>query len=482
MRYRHLTLLALLGLAIGGCATMNTHHENTPGTATFLSEQDMEFLKGMTVDVLKASLVKEGESVGGAGPNITGGPLIRPGGRNAYPAFWIRDYAMALDAGFMPEDWQEHMLRLTARHQQLEQIHLASGSLVTPGAIPDHITFGGKPIFYPGVLDDFEGQGGEQWGKIPCLDDAYYFIHMVHTYVVKTGDTMLLRQDFEGVPLLDRLELAFNMPPSDKSGVVAVSEEYRGVNFGFYDTVVHTGGLLYATLLKVRAADEIGQLLVMAGKREEASIYLSTANALKHNIPLFFRTDNAEDRSGMLRASTEKSAQRDVWGTAFAVYLDVMPKWRQINAAKSLAEAYKEGTLAWRGNIRHVATDEDFSDATAWEVAYAQKNTYQNGAYWGAPAGWVCYAIAMVDIDAARKLANEYIEELREGDFRKGPEYGSPWECMHPDNDHRQNPVYLATVAVPYAAFKRINDEVAEGMLPLPDFTPEALQSMKRRR
>ena len=57
---------------------------------------------------------------------------------------------------------------------------------------------------------------------------------------------------------------------------------------------------------------------------------------------------------------------------------------------------------------------------------------------------------------AARRLAREYIEELREGDFRKGKEFGSPWECFHPDNDHRQNPVYMTSVTCPLAAFRRI--------------------------
>ena len=61
--------------------------------------------------------------------------------------------------------------------------------------------------------------------------------------------------------------------------------------------------------------------------------------------------------------------------------------------------------------------------------------------------------------DRGERLPREYVQELRDGDFRKGPAYGSPWECMHPAGNHRQNPVYLASVSVPLAAFERIERE-----------------------
>ena len=66
----------------------------------------------------------------------------------------------------------------------------------------------------------------------------------------------------------------------------------------------------------------------------------------------------------------------------------------------------------------------------------------------GSTAG-IGYAIA-------KSLAAEYLEELREGDFRKGPEFGSPYECFHPQGDHRQNPVYLTSVTCPLATFVRM--------------------------
>jgi len=120
-----------------------------------------------------------------------------------------------------------------------------------------------------------------------------------------------------------------------------------------------------------------------------------------------------------------------------------------------LASSYKKGYLAYNGNIRHILTCDDFNDSTSWEISLAKKNTYQNGAYWGTPTGWVCYAIAKADKDIARQLANEYIGDLRLNDYRKGDEFEAPYECFHPSG-HKQNPVYLTSVTCPYAVFKRL--------------------------
>ena len=101
---------------------------------------------------------------------------------------------------------------------------------------------------------------------------------------------------------------------------------------------------------------------------------------------------------------------------------------------------------------RHILTIDDFNDSTAWETSLAKKNTYQNGAYWGTPTGWICYAIANAEFALAQKLADEYIEDLRKNDFRKGGGSGAPWECFHPSG-HRQNPVYMTTVTCPLIVF-----------------------------
>jgi len=183
-------------------------------------ETSMAYLTDLAAAVVEASRVRPGECVAGIGPNVTGGTLVRPGGRDCYPAFWIRDFAMSLDAGLFTPGEVVHALLLTAGRQADEEWHTPSGSLVPHGAIADHITFGGLPIFFPGTLEDYEGQG-MPWGRTPSLDDHYYFVEMAWYAVVELGREDLLLADINGVTSMDRLRLAFSVPKvREETGLV----------------------------------------------------------------------------------------------------------------------------------------------------------------------------------------------------------------------------------------------------------------------
>jgi hypothetical protein len=412
----------------------------------------MQFAEALTADVLEASRVYPGQSVAGYGPNATGGTLIRPGGRDCYPSYWIRDFAMSLECGLVSPAEMEHALRLTASRQQSTDWHTPSGSLVPRGAIADHITFDGKPIFFPGSMD-YDKQG-QPWGYYPSLDDHFFFVDIAWQLISQGNRLGILDAVIEGMSLLDRLDLAFAVPSVDAdTQLVCCDEEKRGVSFGFTDIVVHTGYLLFCSLLRFRAAKQLAQMHQLRGAQQRAQAYEAIAQTAATSIRSTFALEN-----GLLKASTGKSAQVDVWGSAFAVYCGLWDGEDGQRACRALAHALSQGTIAWRGNIRHVPTDGDHSAESAWEQVVGQwpKNHYQNGAYWNTPTGWVCYAVAQVDGRAARQLATEYVDQLREDDFRQGPEFGAPYECIHPQGDHRQNPVYLTSMTCPLAAFKRL--------------------------
>jgi hypothetical protein len=323
--------------------------------------------------------------------------------------------------------------------------------MIPLGAIADHIRIDdSNPVYYPGTYDYYR-QGGKTWGLFPPYGDQYFFIHMAWNYMKTTSETDFLLEEINGIKLIDRLEMAFKVPPTRQDGVlVYTTDDFRGVDFGFRDVITITGDLCLPSILKYRASGEMAEILENMGRKDKAAIYLKISDRLKNEIPKTF-----SDRRGMLLASTEKSSQADVWSTSLAVYFGILEGENMKKTCRFLSESYKNGTLAYKGNIRHILTTDDYNDSTAWEYSLATKNTYQNGAYWGTPTGWICFAIAQVDINNARQLANEYIEELKTNDYRKGDEFGAPFECFHPEGNS-QNPVYLASVVCPYAAFKRI--------------------------
>ena len=417
---------------------------------SILGTNDLVFLEQMVKDVMEASRIYPGQKISkDFGPNQTEGVLIRPGGRTSYPAFWIRDYAMSIETGYVSEKEQKHMLELTASTQSDSLIRTKWGTSIPKGSIADHIRIDdGKPIYFPGTYS-FENQGEKKWGMQPPFCDQFFFIQMAYFYVKSFSKTPTLSKEINGVKLINRLEQAYQMPPSHpRSHLVQVDETNRGVDFGFRDAIYITGKLCYASLLKYQAAKQMAYLYGKMRNKSMSLRYQQEANLLKLSIIRTFI-----DTRGMLRASTGISAQADVWATSLAINLGVLTGKSRLKAAQYLRDAYLRGELSQKGNIRHVIKSDDFSATSAWEKSVVPINTYQNGAYWGTPVAWVCQAIAFVDLPSAQKLAKEFIQELREGDFRKGDTFGSPWECF---NDKlTQNPVYLTSVAVPLIIFKK---------------------------
>jgi hypothetical protein len=417
---------------------------------SILGTNDLVFLEQMVKDVMEASRIYPGQKISkDFGPNQTECVLIRPGGRTSYPAFWIRDYAMSIETGYVSEKEQEHMLDLTASTQSDSLIRTKWGTSIPKGSIADHIRIDdGKPIYFPGTYS-FENQGEKKWGMQPPFCDQFFFIQMAYFYVKSFSKTPTLSKEINGVKLINRLEQAYQMPPSHpRSHLVQVDETNRGVDFGFRDAIYITGKLCYASLLKYQAAKQMAYLYGKMRNKSMSLRYQQEANLLKLSIIRTFI-----DTRGMLRASTGMSDQADVWATSLAINLGVLTGKSRLKAAQYLRDAYLRGELSQKGNIRHVIKSDDFSATSAWEKSVVPINTYQNGAYWGTPVAWVCQAIAFVDLPSAQKLAKEFIQELREGDFRKGDTFGSPWECF---NDKlTQNPVYLTSVAVPLIIFKK---------------------------
>ena len=131
--------------------------------------------------------------------------------------------------------------------------------------------------------------------------------------------------------------------------------------------------------------------------------------------------------------------------------LGVIERSAAERALRTITEAVRKKTIVFEGAVRHVPTDLDFSEASAWEkTAGLRLNTYQNGAYWHTPTGWLIAAVRRRDPPLAAELFGDYIQHLRKNDFRlnHGPE--APWECFGPSH-YAQNGVYMTSVTVPVA-------------------------------
>jgi len=412
--------------------------------------ESAQFLIQMARDVVQVCRVEDGATTG-LWMNITGGPLFKPSGRDAYPAFWIRGFALSVESGLFSQGEIRHALWLIASTQPGAPIRFPNGSFVPSHAIADHILFDGTPVFLPGTCNPAD-QGGI-WGVQPPFDNAFFFILLAAHAVLDLRQTHLLSETIAGQPLLDRLEKAFFSVPSDsKTELVVCTEENRGVNFGFMDAIRQTGLLLFASLLRARSAQALRDMAALIGDTSRSFAYQCLAEEIQSHIgPVFQQED------GGLHASTGRSCQPDLWGTAYEVHYGLLDEEREKAAAYFVMRACLLEGASWKGQIRHVSPRQDFSEQSAWEetVIPLPVGHYQNGAFWALPVGWVCDAIGRVDLRAAQTLSEEMIAHFMEEDFRLEPPNGAPWECVHPP-DYRKEGPYLASATVPLIAFRRM--------------------------
>ena len=418
----------------------------------------LEFLRGIASATIESARIRPGQSRSGYGPNTTGITLISPGGN--YPALWTRDFAMSLDCGLISAEEILPQFRLLARCQNGDkERHLPSGGIIPPFSIVDHVNLSGGAVFYPGTYSSGDDQGCPPWGPLPPADDHFYFVHIAHVLWKMLGQTGFLEEKIEGMSLFDRVERAFASPESDaKTGAIIATKERRAVGFGFQDSVYLQGAMSFATLLRYRAAKQLSELCRAKDRPRSAAKYEVIARCIVANIERVFLLPAAQD--GWLRAATEIGRQPDVWATLFALHLGVLSRKSATRARKTIAAAVRApgNTVEYQGAIRHVPSDRYFKPGQCWESGGTGVNTYQSGAFWHTPTGWLVEALQRVDSELAREVSDRFIEHLKGGDFRKGGAQGAPWECFGIKMAGAQNPVYMTSVTLPLA--------VLQGMIP----------------
>jgi hypothetical protein len=215
-----------------------------------------------------------------------------------------------------------------------------------------------------------------------------------------------------------------------------------------------TGHLFFASILRWRTARHLAQLEEALGYSRQACVWREAVASIPRNIQRTF--GDPLRMGGWLMAATEVGRQPDVWGTIYALHLGILDRKTAVAARREIVKALEEGTIAYKGAVRHVPTNHDASPTTAWERTPSGHNTYQNGAYWHTPTGWLISVLSKESPRWARRVFKEMIAHLRQEDFRKGTEYCAPWECFGKDGLAQNNPVFLGSVAVPYGVLKRL--------------------------
>lgn len=224
--------------------------------------------------------------------------------------------------------------------------------------------------------------------------------------------------------------------------------------FIFCDSIYMSGHLLFASLLRCRAARHLAELERSIGEEKRAAVLDAESQRIPRSLVSTFGDKNRI--GGWLMAATEVGRQPDVWGTIYALFLDLLPHDAARAARETIVSALEGGTICYEGALRHVPTNHNASSSSAWERTSTPNNTYQNGAFWHTPTGWLIAILAKTHPDWARRIFEDMVAHFRREDFRQGPTFNAPWECIGPAATAYSNPVFLASATLPYEVLRQL--------------------------
>jgi len=387
-----------------------------------LAPVDQRFWHDQARRIVDSAALPSGAS-SGKYRNTTPYDVHVPGGNMGYPAFWVRDGVMMLGADFISAAEIQGWIRLIASTLRApDDWQVRPGVVVPAYAVPDHINFNGLPSFYPGSYETGEKQGGKPFGKYPPLDDHFYFLNAVYEHWKLTGNTRLfeskVKTSFSELTLAGLCDRVYRIAPVDEASGLCVAgdtETENAKDFGFCDAESKSGKLLFTSLLK--------------------SIRIRSA------IPGAFL------RSGWLHSATGVGNQPDVWGSAFAVSSGALDNSTAAEVSRTLVRAWRNRMTVREGCVRQIPGN------GGWQMSLSKVGEYQNGGYWGTPAGWYIAAMARTDREAAAGMAREFVAFLRS--HRRADGTAEAWEWFNPDTGKHNDPLYVASVALPYISLKQ---------------------------
>jgi hypothetical protein len=449
---------AAIGVAVAGPRSWGA-------SGPLLSRADSQFLADQARRVVNSARLDPGQTKG-KWTNQTSYVLHVPGGNMGYPAYWVRDSVMMLESGYIQAGEIEGWIRCIAATLRNQDWQVRPEVVVPAFAVPDHIDLDGEGSFYPGSYETGTKQGGKPFGKYPPIDDQYYFLFAVYRHWKITGSTDLLKAPIKmktgEMRLADLCEKVYRMAPCDAETALCTAGDIDTENakdFGFCDSVFKSGKLLFPSILKYVAAQQLMELYRAAELPDRTASLESDVHAIRKAIPATFMHQWGPKNETWLDSATSVGNQPDVWGSAYAVYTGAVDEAIAVKIGRALARGYREKSAVRDGCVRNILSN-DPANPNGWQKSLSLPGTYQNGGYWGTAAGWYLAALAKFDRAGARQMSQDFLGFLRKNRREDGT--AESWEWFNPETGKHANPLYVATVGLPYGCLREV------GLLDLP--------------
>lgn len=339
--------------------------------------------------------------------------LYTPDGKGNYRALWTRDFAYLVEnAGdLMPRAEVEAGLR-----------YLIKG-IRADGAAPDRVQPDGLAVYVGGPVERPLGE--------PNLDNPQFLVIAADEHLKRLPRKQAEALFREWATSLDK---TMDWVPRTGSGLVWNDPAKPHSPYGFTDTIGKTGELFFESLLYWTASQRMAEWHRRTGNRDQARHYGQRARLIEKNLATLWN-----EKAGAFFAATMDCRQLDIWGNAYAIWLDFPLAKRRKSVLNFLHDNHDH--YVWRGQVRHLLKGE------YWQrlLAPVPPERYQNGAYWATASGWVMWALAKKDPKLTRRMWDDLIADFRSGEI---------CECVN--EGYRRLPSYVVSATNPLAAARRL--------------------------
>lgn len=212
------------------------------------------------------------------------------------------------------------------------------------------------------------------------------------------------------------------------------------VGYGFQDTAIKSGDVLYESLLQWNASGLLASMAIAHGdmELEERMAALAARIKVAANAKLW------DEAAGLFRASTGYEHDSiDVWGNAMAGAIGFASAEQSLSIHSYFVK--NEADLFYDGQVREIPRPYQWKHV---EPFYEQL-MYQNGGYWATPLHHVLPFLAMRDRDMACRLLNQTVASFRGHGI---------WEWIGPyfPGKTKGAPGYVASAAAAYFASEQL--------------------------
>lgn len=351
-----------------------------------------------------------------AGCRVTahdGTVLYTPDGKGNYRALWTRDFAYMVEyAGdLLPPGHVEAGLRYLIR------------AIRADGAAPDRVRPDGVAVYVAGPEDHPLGE--------PNLDNAAFLVIAVDAHLARVSPARQLALFREWSEPLRR---ALDYVPRSPAGLVFNDPARPHSPYGFTDTVGKTGELFFESLLYWTACRRFAPRAERFGEAAPAAELRRRAALIETNLARLW-----DEAAGAFLAASGDCRQLDIWGNAFALWLDFPLGERRARVLDFLVRQRER--FLFHGQVRHLLKGE------YWQrlLTPVAPERYQNGAYWATATGWMMWALAQHDPALGRQVWTELLADFRANGV---------FECIN--TGYRQLDRYVVSATNPLAAARRL--------------------------